>query len=311
MSDSAFTDGFILQLSPHFNSDQLRLIRDALNVYTIGYAISPVSTEIISSDYQLPQAYYVFMAAKIQDGKMSEKSREQYRYCLEDMLFFLRMPVESITVNHIRMYLQHISKNKKTGQPLSTETMNQRKSIIKSFFRWLYEEEYIEKDPSVRIKREKSHSRPRTEYADTDLEQIRAACEDTRDEAIVNLLASSGIRVSECVSLNRSDIDLERREMTVYGKGGKWRTAYMDARAVVSIRKYIASREDDCKALFVSKRRPYKRITASGIRKTLHSLSAGSGVKLSRTDSVTRWRHLLSIEGCRSRAFRPCSDTLR
>jgi len=290
MSDS-FVDGFILNLTPHFSPDQLRIIQDALSVYTLGYEISPIKTEIITCEYQLPQEYYIYMASKAQDGRMSDKSKDQYRMCLEDMLFFLHTPLGKITVNHIRLYLQSISVNKKTGKKLSVETLNQRKSIIKSFFKWLYEEEYIDKDPSVRIKREKSHSRPRTEYADTDIEQIRAACESIRDEAIVDLLASSGIRVSECVGLDRGDIDLDKRELTVYGKGGKWRTAYIDARAVVSLRKYIASRTDECEALFVSKRAPHKRISTSAVRKCLHGLSAGSGV-----DGIIphRFRHTMA-----------------
>lgn len=278
MSD-AFVDGFCLQLASLFGPEDIKRIKDSLYVYSLGYTITPITTELATADYQLPQAYFVFMAAKAQDGKMSEMSRRQYKSCIEDMLYFLRLPVEKITVNHLRMYLQDISKNKKTGKELSTETLNQRKSIIKSFFRWLYEEEYIEKDPSVRIKREKAHSKPREQYADTDIEQIRNACENVRDKAIVDLLASSGIRISECVGLNKSDIDLEERELTVYGKGGKWRTAYMDAKAVISIRKYLESRSDDNEALFITLRKPYKRVSAAAVRRCLHGLTDESGVK--------------------------------
>lgn len=290
MSD-AFTDGFCIKLTPYFEQEQIRQIRDLLNIYSMGYTITPITTELTVADYQLPQAYFVFMAAKEQDGKMSEKSKAQYRMCLEDLLFFLKMPVEKITVNHLRMYLHDRSKNRKTGKPLSTETMNQRKSIIRSFFKWLYEEEYIEKDPSVRIKREKSNAKPREQYADTDIEQMRSACEDARERAIVDLLTSSGIRISECVGLNIADVDLDKREFSVYGKGGKWRTAYMDAKAVVSIRKYISTRNDDCEALFVSKRRPYKRITTAAVRRCLHGLTEKSGVQ----DIIPhRFRHTMA-----------------
>lgn len=290
MSD-AFTDGFCLQLAPYYSQEQIRQIRDILNIYSMGYTITPITTELAVTEYQLPQAYYVFIAAKEQDGKMSEKSKEQYRMCLEDMLHYLHTPLEKITVNHIRMYLHDRSKNRKTGKQLSTETMNQRKSIIRSFFKWLYEEEYIEKDPSVRIKREKSTAKPRREYEDTDIEQMRGACVDSRERAIVDLLTSSGIRISECVGLNLADIDLDKRECSVYGKGGKWRTAYMDAKAVVGIRKYIEMRTDDCEALFVSKRKPYKRITTAAVRRCLHGLSEKSGVQ----DIIPhRFRHTMA-----------------
>ena len=278
MSDS-FVDGFSLKLEPYFTPEQIRQIKEMLYIYTLGFTIVPITTELAVTEYCLPQAYHVYIASKEQDGKLSLRSREQYCLCIEDMLYFLRIPLDAITVNHIRMYLQHISVNRKTGKKLSAETMNQRKSIIKSFFRWLYEEEYIAKDPSVRIKREKAHSKPREQYEDTDIEKIRDACMSERDIAIVDLLASSGIRVSECVGLNIEDIDLENRELVVYGKGGKWRTAYIDARAVVSIRKYLDSRTDDCEALFVSKKKPFQRIGAPAVRRCLHSLSFESGVQ--------------------------------
>ena len=95
MSD-AFTDGFCIKLVPYFEQEQVRQIRDLLNIYSMGYTITPITTELSVAGYQLPQAYFVFMAAKEQDGKMSEKSKEQYRMCLEDLLFFLKMPVESV-----------------------------------------------------------------------------------------------------------------------------------------------------------------------------------------------------------------------
>lgn len=278
MSDS-FVDGFFLKLEPYFEPEQNKKICEMLRIYTMGFTISPIRTELAVAEYRLPTAYHVYMAAKAQDGKMTERSKEQYKMCLEGLLFFLKIPVDQITVNHIRMYLNEIAVNKRTGKPLSGETLNQRKSIIKSFFRWLYEEEYVEKDPSVRIKREKPNSKPREKYEDTDIEKIRNACQCERDIAIIDLLASSGIRVSECVGLNRDDVDLDKRELTVYGKGGKWRTTYMDARTVVSIRKYLESRQDDCTALFVSKRKPYKRISTAALRRCLHGLTAGSGVE--------------------------------
>ena len=81
MSD-AFTDGFCIKLAPYFEQEQIRQIRDLLNIYSMGYTITPITTELTVADYQLPQAYFVFMAAKEQDGKMSEKSKEQYRMCL-------------------------------------------------------------------------------------------------------------------------------------------------------------------------------------------------------------------------------------
>lgn len=278
MSDT-FTEGFCLKLSGVLPPEQVRAVRDLLSVYTIGYKIEPVKMDVIVQDYQLPQAYFIFLAAKEQDGRMKPGTREQYRMCLEDLLFKLRLPLEAITVNHLRMYIQDISRNRKTGRPVSKSTLNQRKSIIRSFFSWLYEEEYIEKDPSVRIKPERADAKPRTAYQDTQVEALRRACDNLRDRAIVDLLRSSGIRVAECVGLDRRDVDLDGREITVFGKGEKWRVSYIDAAAVVSIRAYLATRTDENEALFVSERAPHRRLSTSGVRKALHRLTPESGVQ--------------------------------
>ena len=99
-----------------------------------------------------------------------------------------------------------------------------------------------------------------------------------RTRAIVDLLYSSGMRISECTGLNISDVDLDSREIIVYGKGEKWRTAFIDAPAVVSLKTYLSSRLDRNPALFVSAREPHDRITTSAVRKKLHELSDKAGV---------------------------------
>lgn len=278
MSDNSFTDGYLMTLGDSFSDEQLSFIRETLDIYTMGFNITPASSELIVTDYKLPRAYFVYMASKMQDGRMSESSSKQYAMCLEDMLYTLSMPLECITISHLRMYIHNISINKLTGKRLSENTLNQRKSIIRSFFKWLYEEEYIEKDPSLRIKHEKSKSKPRMAYKDTEIEALRDSCTSSRERAIVDLLSSSGIRVSECVGLNISDVDFANRELTVYGKGGKWRTTFMDGRAEVSLRRYLSERIDDSIALFVSSKSPYDRLSTSAVRRCLHKLQKSSGV---------------------------------
>ena len=274
----SFTNGFCLKLNGLLEPEQIKSVRELLDIYTMGFEIKPITTELSVTDYQLPQSYYIFMASKEQDGKMKPGTYEQYKWCLEKMLFRLKMPLEKITVNHIRLYLHEISVNAKTGKPLSKATLNQRKAIIRSFFKWLYEEEYIQKDPSTRIKSERSNSKPRTAFRDTQIEALRMACDSKRTRAMIDLLYSSGIRISECVGLDITDVDFERREIVVYGKGEKWRTAFIDAPAVVSLKTYLSSRSDRNPALFVSAREPHDRITTSAVRKKLHELSGKAGV---------------------------------
>lgn len=277
MADT-FTNGFCLKLEGILTQDQIKQVKDLLYVYTLDYSIEPITTDLIVSDYQLPQAYHIYMASKEQDGKMRPGTKDQYKMCLEKLLFRFCLPLDRYTINHLRLYIQEISVNVKTGKRISTTTLNQRKSIIRSFFRWLYEEEYIQKDPSIRLKIDKSNSKPRDGYKDTQIEALKLACRDLRTSAIVNLLASSGIRVAECAGLNIADVDLVNRKIIVYGKGGKWRTTFINAATVLAIQTYLATRNDTNTALFVSRRFPHDRLSTSAIRKLLHSLQKTSGV---------------------------------
>lgn len=296
MSD-AFVNGFCLTLVGKVPERKMHIIRDALNSYIIGFDIKPITTSLTTTYYKLPNEYYIYMAAKTQDGKMRNGTKYQYASCLEKMLYRFGIPLNDYTTNHIRCYISEISVNAKSGKRLSNATINQRKAIIRSFFQWLYEEEYIEKDPSVRIKSDKSDCRIREPFEDTQIEAIRMACKDIRTLAIVNLLLSSGIRISECVNLNRQDVDFIKRSAIVYGKGGKWRTVYFNAATLTSLKAYLETRKDGEQPLFVSKRCPHDRLSTGAIRKILHSLQNESGV-----DDIIphKLRHTMATEALNS-----------
>jgi site-specific recombinase XerD len=266
-----------LKLEGKISDQDLRLVRDTLQMVLTGYTVEPVSTEVIPYEYQLPDCYKYFLASKTMDGRMSPKTREQYRLCLEPMLRRMQLPVEQITANHLRGYLLEIS-TKPDGKQLSPATLNQRKSIIRSFFSWLAEEEYIQKDPSLKLHQEKVSRKPEPVFTDLQMEQIRAACKNIRDEAIMCFLVSSGVRITECVELKKEDVDLDQREAVVLGKGNKYRTVYFDARTEFALRKYLNSRKDDSPYMFVSLRAPYDQIKPGAIRSRMMKISKETGI---------------------------------
>ena len=86
------------------------------------------------------------------------------------------------------------------------------------------------------------------------------------------MLASTGMRVSELVTLNRQDVDFVNRECVVFGKGAKERPVYFDAKTKIHLQNYLNSRTDDNQALFVSLLKPYNRLQISGVEITLRKL---------------------------------------
>ena len=101
---------------------------------------------------------------------------------------------------------------------------------------------------------------------------MRDNSECIRDLAIIDMLASTGMRVGELVKLNRDDIDFENRECVVLGKGNKQRKVYFDARTKIHLQNYLKSREDNNDALFVSLQKPFNRLLISGVEIRLREL---------------------------------------
>lgn len=107
---------------------------------------------------------------------------------------------------------------------------------------------------------------------------MRDNCTTLRDLAIIDILASTGMRVGEMVLLDRNDIDFNERECIVFGKGSKERVVYFDARTKIHLQNYLKSRTDNNPALFVSLKSPHKRLKIGGVEVRLQRIWKTIGV---------------------------------
>ena len=154
----------------------------------------------------------------------------------------------------------------------SKVTIDNIRRILSSFFSWLEDEDFILKSPARRIHKVKTAKVVKDTYTDEALELVRDNCTNTRDLAIIDLLASSGMRVGEMVMLNREDIDFNERECVVIGKGNKERLVYFDARTKIHLQNYLNERTDANPALFVSLKAPYERLMIGGVETRLREM---------------------------------------
>ena len=140
------------------------------------------------------------------------------------------------------------------------------------------DEDHILKSPVRRIHKVKAVINIKETYSDEALEMMRDNCTEPRDLAMIDMLASTGMRVGEMVLLNRNDIDFNERECVVFGKGNKERVVYFDARTKIHLKNYLQSRTDDNPALFVSLKAPYNRMNIGGIETCLRRLGKQLGL---------------------------------
>lgn len=217
----------------------------------------------------------MFISAKRIEG-CSEKTLNYYYKTIETMLNTLEKTPQQITTDDLRQYLTDYQVQRGS----SKVTIDNIRRILSSFFAWLEDEDYILKSPVRRIHKVKTAQVIKETYSDEELELMRDHCTALRDLAIIDLLASSGMRVGEMVTLNREDINFNERECVVFGKGGKERLVYFDARTKIHLQNYLESRGDTNPALFVSLKAPFERLQIGGVEARLRQL--GKRLNLAR-----------------------------
>lgn len=209
----------------------------------------------------------MFLDAKRIEG-CSERTIAYYDATLRHFLTHIEDPVQHITTDQVRGYLSEYQQN----SGCSNVSIDNIRRNISSFFSWMEEEDHILKSPMHRIHKIKTKLQVKETISDESIEKIRDFCTCTRDLAIIDMLYSTGIRVGELVGLNRKDINFEERECIVFGKGGKERRVYFDAKAKLHIQSYLNERKDDNEALFVTLDAPFDRLKISGVEIRLRNI---------------------------------------
>ena len=248
----------------HLNNEQLQHLQEALEYCLRGIEISAVDQ---LHDKEQPDMVATFISAKRIEG-CSEKTLAYYSKTISAMIETIGKTVQQITTEDLRQYLTEYQIKRKS----SKVTIDNIRRILASFYSWLEDEGYIIKSPVRRIHKVKTAKLVKDTYTDETLELMRDNCDSLRDLAIIDLLASSGMRIGEMVALNRDDINFNERECVVFGKGNRERLVYFDARTKIHLQNYLDSRTDSNPALFVTLRAPFKRIQIGGVELRLREL---------------------------------------
>ena len=214
-----------------------------------------------------------FIAAKRIEGR-TKPTLLYYESTIRHLLSDVPGSLLNFTAEDIRDYLSDFQQKRQS----SSVTVNNIRRIFSSFFSWLEQEDYIIKSPMRRIHKVKTGTRVKSTISDEEMETLRDHCDNKRDLAMIDFLASTGIRVGELVRLNRTDINFNERECIVSGKGNKQRIVYFNARAKTHLLNYLGERTDENPALFVSLHQPTERLRISGVETRLRKLGRETGV---------------------------------
>lgn len=242
--------------------------------------------------------FELFLDGKKLEG-CSENTITYYKSQLQIILKDINKPLREIKTEDLRTWLRQYQ------EVVTNTTVDNVRRILSTFFRWLNDEDYLFKNPMVRIHRIKSPKIIKKPFTNFDIEKLRLGCKNLRERAVMELLLSTGMRINECRLLNKKDINFHDREIIVFGKGAKERVCFFNESAEIHLKRYLESRTDNNPALFVSfkpKNGEYTRLTTATLGTMLKNLGYRVGVgkchphRFRRTFATHALQHGMRVE---------------
>lgn len=247
------------------------------------FDIAPKETALTTQVDPIPELVKTYIIVKKTEG-LSKGTLTNYALILRAFFTWCHKSVSEVTANDIRVFLYEYSLHRK----VSDRTLDKYRQMLCWFFGWAYEEEYIPRNPAKSIKAIKHEVKERQALTQLEMEQLRSGCETVRDRAVLELMYSTGCRVSELAGLKRSDINWQDGTVHLFGKGKKHRTSYLNARATVALKAYLRARTDSNDALIVTERAPHKPVSKETIESLFRRIAETSGIGRKVTPHIIR-----------------------
>ena len=287
----------LLELQDQLSGDQLKKLKDILTVECANYLITEQKNEVVIYDETSDIAAYkqFFVSKKIQG--LSSGTLNLYMQTINLFMRSVRKLFSDVTTNDIRLFIA----NREMIDNVSKGTLARERGCIVRFFKWLCNEEYITKDPGARVENIKVPKRRKQEFSELEVEKLRSVAANSKEALVIELLLSTGCRVSELVSLNFRDYDQENDSITVIGKGNKQRRLYLNAKAKMALNHYLKDVPHITGPLFFGQTLG-KEMTSAGVQKLVKRLGDRAGVanvhphRFRRTAATLARRHGMPIE---------------
>lgn len=287
----------LLEMEQELSGNELKKLKDVLTVEFSKCSIVEQKNEVVIYDETSDIAAYkqFFVSKKIQG--LSSGTLNLYMQTINLFMRSVRKPFADVTTNDIRLFIA----NREMIDNVSKGTLARERGCIVRFFKWLCNEEYISRDPGARVENIKVPKRRKREFSELEVEKLRAVTANSKEALVIELLLSTGCRVSELVSLNLRDYDQENDSITVIGKGNKQRTLYLNAKAKIALNHYLKDVPHITGPLFFG-RIEGKEMKTAGVQKLVKRLGERAGVtnvhphRFRRTAATMARRHGMPIE---------------
>ena len=265
----------LLDLEQSFTSIEIDQIMAALDKVAANYTVTERVTALAVVDDEIPKLVRLYLSSKKLEG-VSDMTIKLYANRLRLFFEHVRRVPQDVCTNEIRLFLAEYQMRR----GISDRSLDKFRQILNGFFDWCQNEEYITKNPCKTIKEIKWETEPRRSLTRMQLEKVRRSCETKRDLAIVDVLYSTGCRVSELVNMRFTDMDTNKGTIEIIGKGKKHNTVYLNDSAKLSLEEYLKERKGDSEYLFISEYRPYNKLSTRSVEAMFRDMSKKLNIKL-------------------------------
>ena len=265
---------------------------------TLGrYDFTEKVTDMVPYEYSDPDCLKMYLACKNMEGVSPLTLKNKY-YCIRKFLSTVNKPIHIITTNDIRLYLNYY-KNTFATDDEGRDKIRQR---LNAFFKWCYVEGYIDSNPCERVYHIKYEKKERQALSVSEMERLLYHCRTLFDKALLEMLYSTGARVSEICNAKLSDIDFEKGRVLLMCKGKKQHYGLLTAECILYLKKYICKRTDDEPWIFVRKYSDayrngfghngnipeYGKLNKEYVERRLHHIADLAGIEKPCTPHVIR-----------------------
>lgn len=231
-------------ISEGFSSEQIDIVKNSLIIALNGYVVTKDTTELTVYEGNINERLIKkFLIAKRVTGR-TNRTLKCYREYLTRIFRTMNKSCLDVTTDDIRLYLAL----KESRDGLKKTSLNSELRVMRTFYQFLQDEEILLINPTRKIDAIKGKSQKREAFSEMEVEQIRGACRTNRESALIEIMLSTGARVTEIANMRIDELKKDR--IVVHGKGNKDRIVYLNAKAQLKLERYLAERNDENPYIF-------------------------------------------------------------
>lgn len=271
MDEIKLKDELIARLSGEMERKTLQAVETALLAVLRNYDVNKKETQLSTEVVTWPE-YDIFMS-RMRFSGYSKSTITQYGSFIRELLVYTGKPVQEITGNDIVECLNAYA----AARHISDSTKDHKRLICSSFFSFLHDRGYIQRNPMATVDPIKYVAEVREALTPREVEKLRIACgTNARDNAVLELFLATGCRVSEITGMRVEDIDLQNGCVKVLGKGQKERIVFFSDRALEYLELYLDGRTAG--PVILSCRAPHQGLKKNALENIIRGIAQRAGI---------------------------------